>query len=114
MSRLGWLRVLLTAAMATGCGTDAAPAPVGEHPENLSTAQPQRTDLDEEICPQGGSRFRCYARIRVDAVGYSNAESDLAAYRSRYTLPPCTVASGCLTIVNQMGQPSPLPQDAPL
>jgi hypothetical protein len=153
MTRLGWLRVLLTAAMATGCGTDAAPAAVGEHPENLATAPPQRTDLDEEICPQGGSRFRCFARIRVDAVGrivthagreglsphdltdaykidtsvdpgatiaivdafgYSNAESDLAAYRSRYTLPPCTVASGCLTIVNQMGQPSPLPQDAPL
>ncbi len=47
----------------------------------------------------------------VDAFGYSNAESDLATYRSNYGLPPCTVASGCLTIVNQNGQASPLPPD---
>ena len=26
-----------------------------------------------------------------------------------YGLPPCTTASGCLTIVNQMGQTSPMP-----
>jgi hypothetical protein len=47
----------------------------------------------------------------VDAYGYSNAESDLAAYRSNYGLSPCSVASGCLTIVNQSGQTSPLPAD---
>ena len=45
----------------------------------------------------------------VDAFGYPNAESDLAKYRSTYGLPPCTVASGCLTIVNQDGKTSPLP-----
>jgi subtilase family serine protease len=49
----------------------------------------------------------------VDAFGYANAESDLAVYRSKYGLPPCTVASGCLTIVNQNGQTSPLPPDPP-
>jgi hypothetical protein len=47
----------------------------------------------------------------VDAYGYSNAESDLATYRSNYGLPACSVASGCLTIVNQNGQTSPLPPD---
>src|SRR4051794_32384780 len=33
----------------------------------------------------------------IDAFGYAKAESDLAKYRSMYNLPPCTVASGCLT-----------------
>jgi len=36
----------------------------------------------------------------VDAFDYPNAESDLATYRSTFGLPPCTVASGCLTIFN--------------
>jgi subtilase family serine protease len=33
----------------------------------------------------------------------------LATYRAQFGLPPCTVASGCLRIVNQRGQASPLP-----
>lgn len=45
----------------------------------------------------------------VDAYGYPSAEHDLAAYRSHYRLPACTVASGCLRIVNQAGANSPLP-----
>jgi hypothetical protein len=45
----------------------------------------------------------------VDAFGYANAAADLATYRSNFGLPPCTVASGCLTIVNQSGKTSPLP-----
>ncbi len=45
----------------------------------------------------------------VDAYGYPTLEADLAAYRSYYKLPPCTVASGCLSIVNQEGATSPLP-----
>jgi hypothetical protein len=47
----------------------------------------------------------------VDAYGYQAAESDLATYRIQYGLPPCTVASGCLKIVNQQGQTSPLPPE---
>lgn len=49
----------------------------------------------------------------VDAFGYVNAESDLAKYRSNYGLSACTVASGCLTIVNQEGKTSPLPAAPP-
>lgn len=49
----------------------------------------------------------------VDAFGDSHAESDLAQFRSYYGLPACTVASGCLTIVNQDGNTSPLPPDDP-
>jgi subtilase family serine protease len=45
----------------------------------------------------------------VDAFDYPNAASDLAVYRAKYGLPPCTVASGCFRKVNQSGQPSPLP-----
>jgi MYXO-CTERM domain-containing protein len=49
----------------------------------------------------------------TDAFNYPSAESDLATYRQMYGLPPCTVASGCLTIVNQDGNKSPMPPDAP-
>jgi len=49
----------------------------------------------------------------VDAFHYANAESDLATYRSTFGLPPCTVASGCLKIVNQNGATSPLPAAPP-
>jgi subtilase family serine protease len=43
----------------------------------------------------------------VDAYDNPNAASDLAAYRSQFGLPPCTVASGCFTKVNQRGGASP-------
>jgi len=39
----------------------------------------------------------------VDAFGYTNAESDLAVYRSRFGLPACTTANGCFRKVNQSG-----------
>lgn len=39
----------------------------------------------------------------VEAYGYPNAESDLAAYRSHYGLPACTTANGCFKKVNQTG-----------
>ncbi|BCJ38411.1 peptidase S8 [Actinocatenispora thailandica] len=46
----------------------------------------------------------------VDAYGYPTAAKDLAAYRKQYGLPACTVQSGCLRIVNQQGDTSPLPE----
>jgi len=49
----------------------------------------------------------------IDAYGYPNLESDLTHYRSQYGLPACTSASGCLKIVNQSGQTSPLPSSPP-
>ena len=39
----------------------------------------------------------------VDAYGYPSLERDLGVYRSTMGLPPCTSASGCLTVVNQSG-----------
>ncbi|MEV6606710.1 hypothetical protein [Kutzneria sp. NPDC051319] len=49
----------------------------------------------------------------VDAYDNPNAESDLAAYRSRYDLPPCTTANGCFRKINQHGQAAPLPKGDP-
>jgi len=49
----------------------------------------------------------------VDAYGYAALESDLAVYRSTFGLPACTVASGCLKIVNQDGLTTPLPGPPP-
>ncbi|MBV9718627.1 MAG: peptidase S8 [Candidatus Eremiobacteraeota bacterium] len=49
----------------------------------------------------------------VDAYGYPTLEKDLAVYRKAFGLPKCSSASGCLTIVNQNGQTSPLPSPPP-
>ncbi|MGH6875829.1 MAG: S53 family peptidase [Rhizomicrobium sp.] len=42
----------------------------------------------------------------VDAYGYTNAESDLAVYRSEFGLPACTTANGCFKKLNQKGRTS--------
>src|SRR4051794_21955250 len=50
-----------------------------------------------------GSGSSSYTVAIVDAYGYPNAEADLAVYRSKYSLPPCTTANGCFRKVNQNG-----------
>lgn len=40
----------------------------------------------------------------VDAYDDPTAASDMATYRSNFGLPACSVASGCLTIVNESGK----------
>ncbi len=45
----------------------------------------------------------------VDAFGYPDAESDLAAYRKRYGLPACTKADGCFRKVNGSGEEGSYP-----
>ncbi len=47
----------------------------------------------------------------IDAYGYPTLEADLAMYRSQFGLPPCTTASGCLRVLNESGEPSPLPAE---
>jgi hypothetical protein len=39
----------------------------------------------------------------VDAYGYTQAEADLAVFRSEYGLSPCTSANGCFRKVDQNG-----------
>ena len=45
----------------------------------------------------------------VDAYGYENAESDLATYRAKYGLEPCTTANGCFKKVNEEGEEANYP-----
>ncbi len=40
----------------------------------------------------------------IEGFSYKQAEKDLAKYRARYGIPPCTAASGCLTITDAHGQ----------
>src|ERR1700732_813369 len=40
-----------------------------------------------------------------------NAEADMAVYRTQFSLPPCTSASGCFRRVNQ--RRTPIPPGAP-
>jgi hypothetical protein len=49
----------------------------------------------------------------VSAFNDPSIASDLAAYSKSFGLPGCTVASGCLSIRNQAGQASPLPETDP-
>ncbi len=49
----------------------------------------------------------------IDAYGYTALESDLTTNRQQFGLPECTTANGCLTIVNQDGETSPLPGPPP-
>lgn len=49
----------------------------------------------------------------VAAYGYPELEADLAVYRTQYGLPACTIANGCLKIVNQTGATAPLPAPPP-
>jgi hypothetical protein len=49
----------------------------------------------------------------VDAYGYPRAEQDLAEYRTRFDLPPCTTANGCFKKVNQEGEQANYPPEEP-
>ena len=46
----------------------------------------------------------------VDAFSDPKAAADLAVYRSHFRLGACTIANGCLHIVNEFGRVSPLPK----
>ena len=72
-------------------GRPAATAtPAGYGPGDLRSAYNLTTDATRTVAI-------------VDAYDDPNAESDLAAYRAHYGLPPCTTANGCFRKVNQSG-----------
>ncbi len=74
------------------------PAPAGFGPSQLRSAY--------KISGTGSSSTTVAI---VDAFGYSNAEADLAVYRSQFGLPPCTTANGCFRKVNQRGMTDSFP-----
>jgi hypothetical protein len=82
----------------TGRGAAAAVPPAGYGPADLMSAYKVPASTSTKTV------------AIVDAFGYPTAESDLAVYRRTFGLPACTVASGCLRIVNQDGAPGPLPE----
>jgi subtilase family serine protease len=73
-------------------GARANVAPAGFSPAQLRSAY--------RITGTGSSSVTIAV---VDAYGYTNVEADLAAYRKQYGLPACTIASGCLRVVDQNG-----------
>jgi MYXO-CTERM domain-containing protein len=102
---VGWCRGLLTAIIVVGFAVwpatsraDASPPSGAYVPADLQSAY----DIDT-------SQVVNVTVAVVAAFGYPNIESDLATYRSQFSLSPCTLDSGCLTVLNQSGQMSPLP-----
>ncbi|MFD2419459.1 S8 family serine peptidase [Amycolatopsis pigmentata] len=93
--------------LVTASGTDrplSTDGPVGWGADDLAAA------LHLPAQDTGQDRRGTVAVITGGA--YPSEESDLAAYRARYGLPPCTVASGCLKITDLDGGPPPEPTDA--
>jgi len=91
----GWLRTDLTNLTSTNGGI---PTNAGYTPGDIQAAY----NLDPSL---GAGQTVAI----VDAYGYSTAASDLASYRKAAGLPPCRQSDGCLRILNQNGQPRPLP-----
>jgi hypothetical protein len=83
-------------------GVTAQAAPSGYGPSDLRSAY----DLPSSTAGSGATV------AVVDAYNDPDIASDLATYRKQYGLPACTPASGCLRVVNEKGQASPLPTDA--
>src|SRR4051812_36854361 len=100
----GAIRCLAHVRITADGDIDAAAAPGGYGPAELQSAY--------QVDPTAGPASAPIIAI-VDAFGYPDLESDLATYRAQFGLPPCTVASGCLRIVNQSGQTAPLPPEGP-
>ena len=70
-------------------------APVGYNPSDLQSAY----NLTSASASAGAGQTVAI----VDAFDDPKAESDLAVYRSRFSLSPCTTANGCFRKVNQSG-----------
>lgn len=67
-------------------------------------------DIKKAYNLPGGTAGKDQVVAIVDAYDNPRAEADLAVYRSRYGLPPCTTANGCFRKVNQNGAAAPLPR----
>ena len=75
--------------------------PLLEGGGELGGLDPQDLESAYKIPTSGGENQTV---ALVDAYGYPTAEEDLATYRQRYGLPPCTKANGCFKKVNQKGE----------
>jgi subtilase family serine protease len=73
----------------------------GYTPQNLSSAY-EWTDPTGSTWSSNGRTIAI-----VDAYDNPSAESDLAVYRSQFSLSPCTTANGCFRKINQRGGATP-------
>ncbi|HEU4734560.1 MAG TPA: S8 family serine peptidase [Kofleriaceae bacterium] len=94
-----------TSARRIASRAAAAPTPAGFGPAELQSAY--------RIDPKTIATSTPPTIAIIDAYGYTALEADLGVYRSQYGLPPCTIANGCLKIVNQLGQTTNLPPNPP-
>lgn len=97
------------------CPEGACDAIVVAQPAKASDGSGERRGLDPQDLQ---SAYRIPSTLSspqtialVDAFGYPHAESDLAAYRSKYGLPPCTKANGCFKKVNELGEEAHYPEE---
>jgi subtilase family serine protease len=126
-----------TAAGSVGSATAAAPAPAGH--AACATVEPatfqcfaryvvpgalQATAGTGTVKPVTPADLRAAYHLPagagkgatvaiVDAQDDPKAESDLAVFRKRYGLPPCTTANGCFRKLYQNGDAAPLPRPDP-
>ncbi len=84
----------------------SAASPLLEGSGELGGYSPSDLRSAYQIPATGGSQ---HTIALVDAYGYPNAEADLAQYRERYGLGPCTTANGCFRKTNQNGEEANYP-----
>ena len=94
-------RRLHSRAVISGAATEPAPG----SPLYIQQA------YDLTALSAGGGQGRTVAV--VDAFGDPTLSADLAAFRANFGLPPCTLASACLRVLNEQGQSTPLPTASP-
>jgi hypothetical protein len=121
-SRFGALAALLACSLLVA----AAPASAVIAPQRLAAARPtpvivKAARAHDYVAPHD---LHAAYDLPTDAprhvkiamvVPYDHPDiaSDLADYSTQFGLPKCTTANGCLQIVNQSGEASPLPQADP-
>jgi hypothetical protein len=106
----GARRARCSAVVLTASGAAAA-APLGPTAASALPAGYSPAEL------QAAYRLTAAAKTKgddaliaiVDAFDDPHAERDLAVYRARYGLPPCTTANRCFQKVNQAGRSLPMP-----
>jgi hypothetical protein len=87
----------------------ARPAVTHEHPDP-SGLTPQQLHAAYELPSETASSSSQTVAL-VELGGDPTAEADLGVFDSQFALPPCTSASGCFRVINEEGNPSPLPTD---
>ena len=98
--------VVLTAGGAAAATAPVAPAVGPALPAGYGPADLQSAYHLTEAAENGGDDALIAI---VDAFDDPHAERDLAVYRARFGLPPCTTANRCFQKVNQDGRARPMP-----